>query len=245
MMGFKLKLCQRGGLICLTSGSQTEFLAFFKTSVLHHRSATSLNLMLNCLKINWAFQLFIITKLCQNSCKTLALLTFPEDLIKFQTWIKGGLCRLGCKELGVLSVCLPPTEPVLWFLRDRALYLKCVRVAFCFWRSRWAASGPAVQRAAAAAASQRPHSTCTRRLCLFARSLKHVLPSPRTPLPPTAPTNARSDSTGWSAVRILRTWVMLQRADKRVRLCIKDTGRREGRSFAGRRLGDNIDLPDK
>lgn len=123
--------------------------------------------------------------------KTLALLTFPEELIKFQTWIKSGFCRLRCEELGVLSVCLPPTEPVLWFLRDRALYLECVRVALCFWRTRWAASGPAVRRSSGpAAASQRPHSRCAPRHCLSVRALKHVLPSPRT-RPSAARTNAR------------------------------------------------------
>lgn len=56
---------------------------------------------------------------------------FSGEFVKFQTGILGGLWRLGEEELWGLPVCLPPTEPVPWFLHDQALYLDCAHIAFC------------------------------------------------------------------------------------------------------------------
>lgn len=123
----------------------------------------------HCLVSAGSLNIVIMKEPSQGTYKTSALLTFPEELIKFQTWIKSGFCRLRCEELGVLSVCLPPTEPVLWFLRDRALYLKSVRVALCFWRTRWAASG---QRSSGGGGglTEAPFTMCSPSLTLCTRS---------------------------------------------------------------------------
>lgn len=84
----------------------------------------------------------------------------------------GGLWRLRDEELGGLPVCLPPTEPVSWFLHDQALCLNCAHIAFC-------SRAPGGQPTRQPASQQQQHRDSFHRHSLFSitgtvRSPEHV-----------------------------------------------------------------------
>lgn len=95
-------------------------------------------------------------------------LAFFRRTCQIPDWDFGGLWRLRDEELGGLPVCLPPTEPVSWFLHDQALCLNCAHIAFC---SRAPGGQPTRQPASSSSSTETPFTgiVCSPSLVLYAR----------------------------------------------------------------------------
>lgn len=89
----------------------------------------------------------IIKEPSQGTYKTSSLLTFPEELIEFlRLRLKVGFADYAAKNLEFsLFVCHPLSRSYDFCVTGLCISSACAS-PLCFWRTRWAASGPSVQR---------------------------------------------------------------------------------------------------